>query len=125
MITLTTERRNTAKQFLTDLKDFHGIEAHTLNPKTKLNEFWKLEAADVFTHLRKNTKLLATQNVRLTEESEEKLRGRFVKSKSALIPLDEQITRTDRLIDEIVYRLYFTDARNIVSGIQFPPDNVA
>ena len=106
MMALNAEKRTTAKQFLTDLKDFHGIEARALNPKTKLEEFWKLEAADVFAHLRKNTKLLATQNVRLTEDAEEKIRARFSKSKSALLPLNAQIKAADALIDGIVYRLY-------------------
>ncbi len=118
MMALNVEKRTTAKQFLTDLKDFHGIEARALNPKTKLDEFWKLEAADVFTHLRKNTRLLAEQNVRLTEEAEEKIRGRFSKSKSTLLPLEAQITFTDRLIDQIVYKLYgLNDAEiTIVKG---------
>ena len=113
MIAMNAEKRTTAKQFLTDLKDFHAIEARALNPKTKLDEFWKLEAADVFAHLRKNTKLLATQNVRLTEDAEEKLRARFSKSQSALLPLETEISFTDTLIDEIVYRLYALTADEI------------
>ena len=110
---MNAQKRTTAKQFLTDLKDFHGIEARALNPKTKLDQFWKLEAADVFAHLRKNTKLLAAQNVRLTEDAEEKIRARFSKSKSALVPLEAQIAFTDTLIDEIVYRLYGLTADEI------------
>ena len=106
MMAMNAEKRTTAKQFLTDLKDFHSIEARALNPKMKLDEFWKLEAADVFAHLRKNTKMLATQNVHLTEGTDEKIRARFSKSKSALVPLEKQIAFTDTLIDEIVYRLY-------------------
>jgi Eco57I restriction-modification methylase/restriction endonuclease TaqI-like protein len=118
MMAMNAEKRTTAKQFLTDLKDFHGIEARKLKPKTKLDEFWRLEAADVFTHLRKNTKLLAEQNVRLTQEAEEKIRTRFSLSKSALLPLDAQIAFTDRMIDQIVYRLYgLSDAEiRIVEG---------
>ena len=116
MMEMNAEKRMTAKQFLTDLKDFHGIEARALNPKTKLDEFWKLEAADVFAHLRKNTKHLATQNVRFTEDTEEKIRARFSKSKSVLVPLEAQIAFTDGLIDEVVYRLYglTQDERRIV-----------
>jgi type I restriction-modification system DNA methylase subunit len=106
MMAMTQEKRTTAKQFLTDLKDFHGIDVRALNPKTKLEEFWKLEAADVFAHLRKNTKVLAAQNVRLSGHAEEKIRARFSKSKSTLVLLDAQIAFTDRFIDEIVYRLY-------------------
>ena len=106
MMAMNAQKRTTAKQFLTDLKDFHSIEARALNPKTKLDQFWKLEATDVFAHLRKNTKLLTAQNVRLTEDGEEKIRARFSKAKSTLVPLDTQIALTDGLIDEIVFRLY-------------------
>jgi type I restriction-modification system DNA methylase subunit len=118
MIVMNAEKRRTAKQFQIDLKDFHGIDAHALNPKTKLDEFWKLEAADVFAHLRKNTKVLTAQNVRLTEAAEETIRARFSQSKSALLPLDAQIAFTDGFIDEIVYRLYglTQDERQIVEA---------
>jgi hypothetical protein len=113
MMTMNAEKRTTAKQFLADLRDFHGIEARALNPKTKLAEFWNLEAAEVFAHLRKNAKVLAEQNVRLTEEAEEKIRARFSKSKAALLPLDAQIAFTDQLINQIVYRFYGLDDAEI------------
>ena len=106
MTALNREKQVAAKQFLTDLKDFHGIDALALNPKTKLDQFWKLEAADVFVHLKKNFKILAAQNVRLTETDEEKIRARFQKAKEKLVPLEAQITFTDELIDGIVYRVY-------------------
>jgi hypothetical protein len=118
MTAMNQQKRTTAKQFLTDLKDFHGIDARTLNPKTKLDEFWKLEAADVFAHLRNNTKVLVAQNVRLTEAAQETIRARFSKSKSTLVPLEAQIAFTDGLVDQIVYRLYgLSDAEiKIVEG---------
>jgi hypothetical protein len=106
MMAMNQQKRTTAKQFMTDLKDFHGIEARALNPKAKLDEFWKLEPSDVFAHLRKNAKALTAQNVRLTEAAEETIRARFAKSKSAILPLDAQIAFTDQFIDQIVYRLY-------------------
>jgi len=104
MTRLNAEKRAAARGFIVDLMDFHGINAHALTPKTRLAEFWKLDVADVFAHFRAN-------KVRLKESDEEKIRERFSKSKSALIPLDSQIAFTDRLIDQIVYRLYgLTDA---------------
>jgi len=99
MIEMNQQKRTTAKQFLTDLKDFHGIDVRSMNPKTKLYEFWKLDAADVFAHFRAN-------KVRISQSDEEKIRERFSKATSALGPLDSQIAFTDRLIDQIVYRLY-------------------
>src|SRR6266480_1410603 len=99
MVAMNQKKRTTAKQFRTDLKDFHAIDVHSMRPKTKLDEFWKLEAPDVFAHFR-------TNRVRLKESDEEKIRERFRRSKSAIAPLDSEIAFTDRLIDQIVYRLY-------------------
>ena len=65
MMALNREKRAAAKQFLTYLKDFHSVDTHTLKPKTKLDEFWKLEAAEVFAHFRAN-------KLRLKDSDEEK-----------------------------------------------------
>jgi hypothetical protein len=99
MTALNREQRAAAKQFLTDLKDFHGIEAHTLKPKTKLDEFWKLEAAEVFAHFRAN-------KLRLKESDEERIRARFQSARDKVLPLKASLAFTDSLIDQIVYRLY-------------------
>lgn len=106
MMALNQEKRTSAKQFLTDLKDFQGINARLLTPKTKLDQFWKLEAAELFAHLRKNVRALQTENIRLSEKDEDKIRSRFVTAKETLLPLENQIAFTDQLIDQIVYRLY-------------------
>jgi hypothetical protein len=113
MMELNRQKQAAARQFLADLKDFHGVEARRLNPKTRLEEFWKLEAADVFAHLRKNVKLLAGQGVRLKEADEERIRDRFQKATGKLVPLESQIEFTDRLIDRLVYRLYGLMAEEI------------
>jgi Alw26I/Eco31I/Esp3I family type II restriction m6 adenine DNA methyltransferase len=106
MMDLNQRQRAVARQFLTDLKDFHGIDARALNPKTKLDEFWKLDTAEVFAHLKKNRKALAEAKLDLNETAENKIRSRFEQSKSAILPLEAQIVFTDALIDRIVYRLY-------------------
>jgi hypothetical protein len=99
MTALNREKRTTTKQFLTDLKDFHDIDTHALKPKTKLDKFWELEAAEVFVHFRAN-------KIRLKESDEENIRARFQKAKDQLVPLESSLAFTDDLIDEIVYRLY-------------------
>jgi len=106
MMALNQEKRTTAKQFLTDLKDFHNIDSRTLNPKTKLDEFWKLEALDLFAHLHKNARRLEEQKVRLSDKDEDKIRSRFAMATETLLPLETQIAFTDQLIDQIVYHLY-------------------
>ncbi|MBI4025815.1 MAG: N-6 DNA methylase [Verrucomicrobia bacterium] len=106
MMELNKAKHAAAKRFMVDLKDFHGLDARRLTPKTRLDEFWKLESTGLFAHLRKNAKALAAQGIRLKETDEEKIRARFQKAKERLVPLDAQIAFTDRLIDQIVYRLY-------------------
>ena len=99
MTALNKDKQTAAKQFLTDLKDFHSVDTHDLKPKTKLDEFWKLEAAEVFAHFRAN-------KIRLKDSDEEKIRARFQKAKDQLVPLESSLVFSDDLIDEIVYRLY-------------------
>ncbi|MBI4023696.1 MAG: Eco57I restriction-modification methylase domain-containing protein [Verrucomicrobia bacterium] len=106
MMALNKDKQTAAKQFLTDLKDFHSMDVRSLTPKTKLDEFWKLESADLFAHLRKNARALAAQGIHLKETDEEKIRARFQNAKEKLVLLDIQIVFTDRLIDQIVYALY-------------------
>jgi len=111
MTALNREKLAAAQRFLTDLKDFHGVDAHALKPKTKLDEFWELEAAEVFAHFRAN-------KLRLKDSDEEKIRARFQKAKDKLMPLESSLVFTDDLIDQIVYRLYgLTEAEiKIVEG---------
>ena len=70
-----------------------------MKPKTRLDEFWELEAAEIFAHFR-------ASKLRLKNSDEEKIRARFQKAKDELVPLETQIVFTDQLIDEIAYRLY-------------------
>lgn len=106
MTALNREKRAAARQFLTDLKDFQGIDTHALKPKTKLDEFWKLDAAEVFAHFRAN-------RIRLKDADEERIRARFRKAKDTLVPLESSLAFTDDLIDQIVYRLYGLTAEEI------------
>lgn len=106
MMELNRDKQAAARGFLTDMRDFHGIDAHALTPKTRLDKFWRLETADVFAHLQANRKRLAAQNVHLTEAAENKLRKRFESAQKNIIPLEPIIAFTDALIDQLVYRLY-------------------
>jgi hypothetical protein len=106
MMAMNKEKHAAARGFLTDLKDFHGVDAHGLKPKTKLDQFWTLEVGDVFAHLKANTRLLAAQGVHLKESDDQKIRSRFQKATAKILPLERALAFTDSLIDQIVYRLY-------------------
>ncbi len=99
MTVLMRKKRDTSTRFLPALKYFYDIDAHTLKPETKLDEFWKLDVAEVFAHFRAN-------KLRLTISEKDEIRSRFQKTKERLQRLGRQIAFTDALIDQIVYRLY-------------------
>ncbi len=111
MTELNQAKHTTAKAFLEDLKDFHGIEARSLRPKTKLDEFWKLETADLFGHFHAN-------KLSIKASDEDKIRSRFQQAKEKVVPFVSQLEFTDMLIDQIVYRLYglTEDEMRIVNG---------
>jgi hypothetical protein len=118
MRVLTHTKHTAARQFFTDLHDFFGIEARALTPKTRLDEFWTLDTPAFFAHLRQNAKVLKAAKVDLTEAAARKLRSSFEQARAAVLALAPQIAFTDRLIDQIVYRLYglTEDEIRIVEG---------
>ncbi|MBM3883760.1 MAG: hypothetical protein FJ387_29315 [Verrucomicrobia bacterium] len=118
MMELNRKKRATAHQFLTDLRDFHGIEARALTPKTRLDEFWTLDTPAFFAHLHQNAKVLRAAKVDLQEAAERKLRSSFEQARTAILAVQPQTAFTDRLIDQIVYRLYglTEDEIQIVEG---------
>jgi len=106
MIGYNKIKYETAKRFHADLKDFHNIDIHTLTPKTRLDEFWKLEITEVFEHLKKNKKIITGAGLNISIDDEDKIRNRFISAKNAILPVGRNIEFTDNLIDQIVYRLY-------------------
>ena len=106
MIEYNKIKFETVKRFHTDLGDFHNIDVHTLTPKTRLDEFWKMEITEVFEHLRKNKKIITGAGLNLSIDDEDKIRNRFTSAKNSILPVERNIEFTDNLIDQIVYRLY-------------------
>jgi hypothetical protein len=66
----------------------------------------KLTVGEVFAHFRAN-------KLRFKGGDEDKLRVCFQKAQDKLVPLGSRIEFTDRLIDQIVYRLYNLTAGEI------------
>ena len=106
MIEYNKIKFETVKRFHTDLGDFHNIDVHTLTPKTRLDEFWKMEITEVFEHLRKNKKIITGAGLNLSIDDEDKIRNRFTSAKNSILPVERNLEFTDNLIDQIVYRLY-------------------
>lgn len=75
-----------------------------LSPKTKIQSYYDHDYEDFLAVLKKNKRKLSTNPSSL--EASELLKDEFGKSVDKLQPLRERIEETDRLIDQIVYRLY-------------------
>jgi hypothetical protein len=81
-----------------------GTKVEDLSPKTKVQEYCKLQFDELLAVLKKNRKKLAIDPAR--REPQERLRLEFDASLAKLQPLMERIVATDGLIDQIIYRLY-------------------
>ncbi len=99
MIEMNKDKNKEIKDFFSWLKDVHGIDKEAMKPKTYLDEFYTLEAGAFFKHLEKNKIKPKPQDYSAIKETLEK-------TSSRIKPLVERIERTDRLIDQIVYKLY-------------------
>ena len=77
----------------------------TSRPKTKVQEYYKLQFDELLAILKKNKRKLANYEP-ARREPQERLRAEFAASVDKLKPLMERIAATDGLIDLIVYRLY-------------------
>ncbi|MBL7208763.1 MAG: N-6 DNA methylase [Dehalococcoidia bacterium] len=110
MTRLHKEKQAEIKGFLTWLEGYLGIGLEHLKNKTKVKEYWKPEAGwesflDAF---KQNRRLIhAANGIDITRrEPQATIRPEFDASTTKLKPLLHHIELTDKLIDQIVYKLY-------------------
>jgi len=119
MIALNKQRQQKVKAFLAwleaeleiapDAKAHEGIEALTGKTRLKdyLGNYQKGEEAlsfeDLWELLRKNKRRIGRS---LTPAFMQEVRSAYENSLAGLLPIKETLRLTDRLIDQIVYRLY-------------------
>ena len=104
MIELNKAKNEEIKGFLTWLQREIRTEIDTLTNKTAIKEYHENDFNHLLDVFKKNkNKLTIDPSNRKTQELFEKY---FTKSISVLEPLKEKIKATDKLIDQIVYRLY-------------------
>ncbi|MFN9061079.1 MAG: hypothetical protein ACK5WL_13975, partial [Pseudanabaena sp.] len=100
------------KSFLKWLERFIGCEIDTLTNKSKiqnyLGDYYKNESSlsfdDLIEVLKKNKKKIKIDPVARKEQ--QALEKEYQDSLNTLLPIKEQLTNCDKLIDAIVYRLY-------------------
>lgn len=126
MIELNKQKQTEINSFLQWLKRFIGCEVDTLTNKSKiqnyLGDYYKdaphLSFDELIEVLKKNHKKIKIDPIARKEQ--QSLEKEYQDSLNTLLPIKQQLTRCDKLIDAIVYRLYgLTEEEiEIVEGIQ-------
>jgi hypothetical protein len=112
MIELNKQKQTEIKSFLKWLERFIGCEIDTLTNKSKiqnyLGDYYKndpsLSFDDFIEVLKKNKKKIKIDPVARKEQ--QSLEKEYQNSLNTLLPIKDQLTCCDKLIDAIVYRLY-------------------
>jgi len=122
MTRLHTEKQVESNGFLGWLESYLGISVEDLRNKTKVKEYWKAgEGWESFVSALEQNKraIQSAKGIDVTRwEPQETIRGEFDSTMARLRPLLERIELTDKLIDQIVYKLYgLTEAEiTVVEG---------
>jgi hypothetical protein len=104
MLEMNKQKQQEIKDFLGWLEREIGARVEDLTPKTKVQEYYRLQFDELLAVLKKNKRKLAIDPAR--REPQETLRLEFDGSVGKLQLLMERIAATDGLIDQIVYKLY-------------------
>ncbi|MBM4042124.1 MAG: hypothetical protein FJ290_26810 [Planctomycetes bacterium] len=111
MMAMNREKQGEVKGFLTWLERQIGANVDDLSKKTKVRDYHEHDLDTLLGVLRSNRrKLTANPNARAFQQE---LEREFTRSVDKLGPLKQRIAATDRLIDQIVYRLYGLTADEI------------
>ncbi len=104
MIEMNKQEKEETKGFLLWLEGRIGTEVEAPISNTKIRAYYEIEFKEFLAVLKKNKRKLGADPVRRVFQDD--LRREFQDSMGKLVPLLAKVGETDRLIDEIVYRLY-------------------
>jgi hypothetical protein len=104
MIEMHKAKQAEAKGFLDWLADYTGLPIDDWKLKTYVRAYWEYPWSELQRALHQNRKKMK-RDVE-GREAQEKIKREFEGSMAKLKPLLARIEATDRLIDQIVYRLY-------------------
>ncbi len=104
MIEMHKEKQAEAKGFLDWLADYTGLPIDEWKLKSHVRAYWEHPWSELQRALHQNRKRM-TRDVE-GREAQEKIKREFGDSMARLKPLLARIEATDRLIDQIVYKLY-------------------
>ena len=105
MIEMNKEKQKEIRGFLKWLEGEIGIKADDMTLKTKIKDYYKYDWEGFLKALKRNKKKINVMDI-TRRTPQEKIREEFDSSLGKLTPLLAKIETTDRLIDQVVYRLY-------------------
>jgi len=104
MMDLNKQKHSEIKSFLRWLEEETGAKVDALTNKTKIRAYYELDVSELLAILKKNKRKLSADPAK--RKFQDDLRQEFTDSMATLGPLLARIEETDRLIDQIVYKLY-------------------
>lgn len=104
MLYMNKRKQHEIKGFLDWLEGYIGAKVEDLTPKTKVQEYYNSSYDSFQEVMKKNRKKLKIDPTR--REPAEALKVEFEASVGKVNPLRDRIAQTDRLIDQIIYKLY-------------------
>jgi len=104
MIVLNKSKNEEIRNFLEWLEREIGTKIETLTNRTKLKQYYDFDFDELLGILKKNKKKISI--TLSNREFQDNLKKEFEKSKVVLSPLRNKIEATDKLIGQIVYKLY-------------------
>lgn len=111
MIEMNKGKESEVKGFLGWLERELKAKIDDLANKTRIKEYYEGRLEDLLQILKANRKKLGVDSSR--REFSERLRDEFNRSLAKIQPLTERLALSDRVIDQIVYRLYGLTAEEI------------
>ncbi len=124
MSRLHKEKQVETKGFLTWLEGYLGVSVGDLRNKTKVRDYWKVvvgwESFLAALHQNKKTIYLAKGIDMTRRDPQEVIRTELEASLAKLRPVLEHMHLTDKLIDQIVYKLYGLTEED-VAVVEGPP----
>jgi len=109
MIEMHKQKQAEARGFLDWLAGYTGLPVDDWELKTSLRSYYEHDWVEMARVLKRNQRKLPGVNLDVDAYKNEpaaKIRAAWERSMEMLCPLLARIAATDRLIDQIVYRLY-------------------
>lgn len=105
MIELNKEKQAEIKGFLSWLESYIGAKVEDLSKKTKIKSYYESSWEEFYEVLKANKRKITVLDIS-RRQPQETIRSEFETSLAKLNPILKQIELTDKLIDQIVYKLY-------------------